>query len=234
MARDARLSRRGRHRHVHDGVVRARSERAGRARRCRHLVEGRRRSDPLALQGYADITGSTEDNMVLSDNRAEVGEELPESRRGSIRLPVAKARGEEMDHLPANGRAVTFLACTPPLAPRRGREAGGFPPPGGGSDAGPGGRGRAAFVPAGRLALRLGVHGGRRLPGLHEVRHEGSHERRRRLGRAHRRRDALVHRLRGGLRGLGRVHPGGQVWRSISRRWSRTVSRALFASTFPS
>src|SRR5262245_1026678 len=68
----------------------------------------------LYLEGFADTTGQTEPNLVLSAKRADavktylVGQGVDADRVTTV------GRGEEIDHLPANGRAVTFLACQSP------------------------------------------------------------------------------------------------------------------------
>jgi hypothetical protein len=65
----------------------------------------------LHLEGFADTTGDSEANLVLSAKRAEsVKNYLIEHGVKSSNV-ITVGRGEETDHLPANGRAVTFLAC---------------------------------------------------------------------------------------------------------------------------
>src|SRR4051794_4495743 len=67
----------------------------------------------LHLEGFADTTGDSEANLVLSAHRAEaVKSYLMEHGVASSKV-ITVGRGEEADHLPANGRAVTFLACQP-------------------------------------------------------------------------------------------------------------------------
>jgi outer membrane protein OmpA-like peptidoglycan-associated protein len=67
----------------------------------------------MHLEGFADTTGDSEANLVLSAKRAEaVKNYLIEHGVNSSNL-ITVGRGEEADHLPANGRAVTFLACQP-------------------------------------------------------------------------------------------------------------------------
>ena len=67
----------------------------------------------LHLEGFADTTGDSEANLVLSAHRAEaVKTYLIEHGVDSSKI-MTVGRGEEIDHLPANGRAVTFLACQP-------------------------------------------------------------------------------------------------------------------------
>jgi hypothetical protein len=84
----------------------------------------------LFLEGFADTTGQAESNLVLSSKRAAaVKSYLMEHGVEGSRVATV-GRGEEIDHLPANGRAVTFLACqsavpgpavaqleTPPVTP---------------------------------------------------------------------------------------------------------------------
>jgi len=67
----------------------------------------------LHLEGFADTTGNSEANLILSAHRAEaVKTYLAEHGVDSSKV-MTVGRGEEIDHLPANGRAVTFLACQP-------------------------------------------------------------------------------------------------------------------------
>src|SRR5262245_10538735 len=67
----------------------------------------------LHLEGFADTTGNSEANLILSTHRAEaVKTYLAEHGVDSSKI-MTVGRGEEIDHLPANGRAVTFLACQP-------------------------------------------------------------------------------------------------------------------------
>ena len=68
----------------------------------------------LHLQGYADTTGNSEANLVLSEHRAEAVKDYLVSQGVDVTRIVTVGRGEEIDHLPANGRTVTFLACQPP------------------------------------------------------------------------------------------------------------------------
>src|SRR6185369_9367198 len=70
----------------------------------------------LYLEGFADVTGQAESNLVLSAKRADtVKSYLLEQGVDASRVTTV-GRGEEIDHLPANGRAVTFLACQSPGA----------------------------------------------------------------------------------------------------------------------
>ncbi len=67
----------------------------------------------MHLEGFADTTGDSEANLILSAHRAEaVKTYLAEHGVDSSKI-MTVGRGEEIDHLPANGRAVTFLACQP-------------------------------------------------------------------------------------------------------------------------
>jgi hypothetical protein len=80
----------------------------------------------LRLQGYADTTGDSEANLVLSEHRADaVKNYLVAQGIDPVRV-MTVGRGEHIDHLPANGRAVTFLACQPPGPLPEGEAA---PPP---------------------------------------------------------------------------------------------------------
>jgi peptidoglycan-associated lipoprotein len=67
----------------------------------------------LYLEGFADPTGSAEPNLVLSAQRADaVKTYLVEQGVAADRVTtLGKGVEPEIDHLPANGRAVTFLAC---------------------------------------------------------------------------------------------------------------------------
>jgi len=70
----------------------------------------------LRLEGFADTTGNSEANLILSAHRAEaVKNYLIEHGVDSSKV-MTVGRGEEVDHLPANGRAVTFMACQPAKA----------------------------------------------------------------------------------------------------------------------
>jgi outer membrane protein OmpA-like peptidoglycan-associated protein len=68
----------------------------------------------LKLAGYTDPTGSAQANLGLSEKRADavktylVAQGIDASRITTI------GRGEETDHLPADGRTVTFMSCEPP------------------------------------------------------------------------------------------------------------------------
>jgi hypothetical protein len=69
----------------------------------------------LHLQGYADTTGNSEANLVLSEKRAKAVRDYLVSQGVDATQIVTVGRGEDVaDQLPANGRAVTFLACKPP------------------------------------------------------------------------------------------------------------------------
>jgi len=67
----------------------------------------------LHLQGYADPTGNAEDNLKLSENRADAVKDYLVSQGVAPEHIITAGRGEEADHLPANGRTVTFMACEP-------------------------------------------------------------------------------------------------------------------------
>ena len=67
----------------------------------------------MKVQGFADTTGNTESNLTLSEQRADaVKAYLTAQGIDPVRITTA-GRGEISDHLPANGRTVTFLACEP-------------------------------------------------------------------------------------------------------------------------
>jgi peptidoglycan-associated lipoprotein len=70
-------------------------------------------SRTLHLQGYADTTGDTDANFVLSEHRAESVKDYLVSQGIEATRIMTVGRGEHLDHLPANGRTVTFLACQP-------------------------------------------------------------------------------------------------------------------------
>jgi outer membrane protein OmpA-like peptidoglycan-associated protein len=85
-------------------------------------------SRTLHLEGFADTTGDSAANLVLSAKRAEAVKNYLMEKGVDQTKVLTVGRGEEIDHLPANGRAVTFLACraaptvaeaepTPPPAP---------------------------------------------------------------------------------------------------------------------
>jgi hypothetical protein len=89
----------------------------------------------MRLQGFADTTGDTEANLVLSEKRANAVKDYLVSQGVDATRVTTIGRGEHTDHLPANGRAVTFLACQPAGATAQGEamppppEAGAPPPP---------------------------------------------------------------------------------------------------------
>ena len=67
----------------------------------------------LHLEGFADTTGDSGANLVLSARRAEAVKNYLIEKGVDSTAVLTVGRGEEIDHLPANGRAVTFLACQP-------------------------------------------------------------------------------------------------------------------------
>jgi hypothetical protein len=68
----------------------------------------------LHLHGYADTTGNSEANLVLSEKRAEAVKTYLVSQGVDATQITTVGRGEDVaDQLPANGRTVTFLACKP-------------------------------------------------------------------------------------------------------------------------
>lgn len=69
----------------------------------------------LHLQGYADTTGNSDANLVLSEKRANAVRDYLISRGADATQIMTIGRGEEVaDQLPASGRTVTFLMCKPP------------------------------------------------------------------------------------------------------------------------
>ena len=71
----------------------------------------------LHLHGYADTTGNSEANLVLSEKRADAVKAYLVSQGVDATQITTIGRGEDVaDQLPANGRTVTFLACKPPAA----------------------------------------------------------------------------------------------------------------------
>jgi len=68
-------------------------------------------SRTMALEGFADTTGDSAANLVLSAKRAEAVKNYLMEKGVDQSKVMTVGRGEEIDHLPANGRAVTFLAC---------------------------------------------------------------------------------------------------------------------------
>jgi hypothetical protein len=70
-------------------------------------------SRTLHLQGYADTTGDTDANFVLSEHRAEAAKDYLVAQGIDATRIMTVGRGEHLDHLPASGRTVTFLACQP-------------------------------------------------------------------------------------------------------------------------
>jgi len=71
----------------------------------------------IHLEGFADTTGDSEANLVLSAKRAEAVKNYLIEHGVSSTNVMTVGRGEEADHLPANGSAVTFLACQPAKGP---------------------------------------------------------------------------------------------------------------------
>jgi len=67
----------------------------------------------MHLEGFADTTGDSEANLVLSAHRAEAVKSYLIDHGVASSKVMTVGRGEEVDHLPANGRAVTFMACQP-------------------------------------------------------------------------------------------------------------------------
>ena len=71
----------------------------------------------LHLHGYADTTGNSEANLVLSEKRADAVKTYLVSQGVDATQITTIGRGEDVaEQLPANGRTVTFLACKPPAA----------------------------------------------------------------------------------------------------------------------
>ena len=71
----------------------------------------------LHLHGYADTTGNSEANLVLSEKRADAVKTYLVGQGVDATQITTIGRGEDVaDQLPANGRTVTFLACMPPAA----------------------------------------------------------------------------------------------------------------------
>src|SRR3954465_15349166 len=70
----------------------------------------------MHLEGFADTTGNSEANLVLSAHRAEAVKSYLIDHGVASSKVMTVGRGEEIDHLPANGRAVTFMAGQPPKA----------------------------------------------------------------------------------------------------------------------
>ena len=69
----------------------------------------------LHLHGYADTTGNSEANLVLSEKRAEAVKDYLVAQGVDATQIMTVGRGEDVaEQLPANGRTVTFLACKPP------------------------------------------------------------------------------------------------------------------------
>ena len=78
----------------------------------------------LHLQGYADTTGNSEANQVLSEKRANAVRDYLVSQQVDATQIITVGRGEDVaEQLPANGRTVTFLACKPPAPLAQGEAA---------------------------------------------------------------------------------------------------------------
>ena len=83
----------------------------------------------LHLHGYADVTGNSEANLVLSEKRADAVKAYLVSQGVDATQIMTVGRGEDVaEQLPANGRTVTFLACKP-AAPMPQAEAAPAAPP---------------------------------------------------------------------------------------------------------
>jgi hypothetical protein len=68
----------------------------------------------LHLHGYADTSGNSEANLVLSEKRADAVKAYLVGQGVDATQITTVGRGEDVaDELPANGRTVTFLACKP-------------------------------------------------------------------------------------------------------------------------
>jgi len=86
----------------------------------------------MHLEGFADTTGDSASNLVLSAERAASVKAYLVERGVDSSQVATVGRGEEIDHLPANGRAVTFMACqsapTAPIAEEKAPEPAPAPP----------------------------------------------------------------------------------------------------------
>jgi hypothetical protein len=83
----------------------------------------------MRLEGFADTTGDSAANLVLSAHRADAVKNYLTDHGVEGTRVMTVGRGEEIDHLPANGRAVTFMACRPAAAPVAQQEEIKAPPP---------------------------------------------------------------------------------------------------------
>jgi hypothetical protein len=87
----------------------------------------------MKLMGYADPTGTAEGNLVLSDQRAQAVKDYLVAQGIDASRIMTVGRGEVQDHLPAEGRTVTFIACQPASAagqpPAAAEETPPAPPP---------------------------------------------------------------------------------------------------------
>ena len=191
----------------------------------------------MHLEGFADTTGNSEANLVLSAHRAEAVKTYLIDHGVASSKVMTVGRGEEVDHLPANGRAVTFLACQPAKVgaavaeDNKEAEAAAAPvaeaPPRGSASGGSGDHDSASGGSQAVLGawFRLGDDGGWCLPGLHQHRYEVDDPGRWWLGGALHRRNELDHRVRGRLHRRGEPVPGSGRHEPTRRCWFRTVWR---------